>query len=114
MSLNDFENFDDDFGFPIVDALNVGNLDELKEGTVSTYTLNGVKSKMGVATAGVLEAREKMEYAMAVAIDASTNFGYELGRTDERERVLEIIQTYGDVLGSTKNTLIALIEDERF
>jgi len=108
MSLNDFENFDfdEDFGFPTVDAPNVVDHDD--------YTLKGVKSKMGVATAGVLQAREKMEYAMAVAIDASTNFGYELGRTDERERVLEIIQTYGDVLGSTKDTLIALIEDERF
>jgi hypothetical protein len=110
MSLNDFENFDfdfdEDFGFPTVDAPNVEDHDD--------YTLNGVKSKMGVATAGVLQAREKMEYAVAVAIDASTNFGYELGRTDERERVLEIIQTYGDVLGPTKDTLIALIEDERF
>jgi hypothetical protein len=108
MSLNDFENldFDEDFGFPTVDAPNVEDHDD--------YTLKGVKSKMGVATAGVLQAREKMEYAVAVAIDASTNFGYELGRTDERERVLEIIQTYGDVLGSTKDTLIALIEDERF
>jgi hypothetical protein len=108
MSLNDFENvdFDEDYGFPIVDAPNVIDHDD--------YTLNGVKSKMGVATAGVLQAREKMEYAVAVAIDASTNFGYELGRTDERERVLGIIHTYGDVLGPTKDTLLALIDDERF
>jgi hypothetical protein len=108
MSLNDFENFDfdEDFGFPIVDAPNVEDHDD--------YTLKGVKSKMGMATARVLQAKEKMEYAVDEAFDASTNFGYELGRTDERERVLEIIQTYGDVLGPTKDTLIALIEDERF
>jgi hypothetical protein len=106
MSINDFENIDEDFGFPIVD---VPNVEEHAD-----YTLNGVKSKMGMATARVLQAREKMEYAVADAIDASTNFGYELGRTDERERVLGIIQTYGDVLGPTKETLIALIDDERF
>jgi len=104
MSLNDFENVD--FGFSIVDGPNVEDHDD--------YTLNGVKSKMGVATARVLQAREKMDYTVSEAIDASTNFGYELGRTDERERILEIIQTYGDILGSTKDTLIALIDDERF
>jgi len=105
MSLNDFESLDD---FILSEeAIN-------QEPQVATYTLTGVKSDIGKSTGRALKAKQELQYAISEAVDASTDFGYELGKIDERERILGIMQTYGDVLGPTKDTLIALIEDERF
>jgi hypothetical protein len=75
MSINDFENVED--------------LDFSEE--VETFTLAGVKSNIGKSTARALKAKQSLNYAISEAIDASTDFGYELGRVDERERIVKII-----------------------
>lgn len=72
MSLNDFENVEDlDFS--------------------EDFTLTGVKSNIGKSVSRTLRAKEKLNYAISDAIDASTKFGYELGRVDEQERIIKIL-----------------------
>lgn len=74
MSINDFENVED-----------------FKQEEASTFTLAGVRSIIGKSTGRALEAKQSLNYAISEAIDASTDFGYELGRIDERERIVKII-----------------------
>ena len=74
MSINDFEYVED-----------------FKQEEVATFTLAGVRSSIGKSTGRALEAKQSLNYAISEAIDASTDFGYELGRVDERERIIKIL-----------------------
>lgn len=70
MSINDFENIDYPDSFDI-------NPD--------------IVSIMGKATNNALLAKEKLQNATSEALDASFNFGFELGAMDEHERIIKLL-----------------------
>ena len=78
MSINDFENIDYPDSFDI-------NPD--------------IVSIMGKVTNNALLAKEKLQNATSEALDASFNFGYELGIMNEHERVLKHFTEMGTDFG---------------
>jgi hypothetical protein len=78
MSLNDFENVDEPYFIDVNPE---------------------IVSIMGKATANALLAKEKLQNATSEALDASFNFGYELGIMNEHERVLKHFTELGTDFG---------------
>lgn len=50
-----------------------------------------ITSKLGGSVRAAMAAKQALEYSIAEAIDASTNFGYELGAEDMK---LKLIQAF--------------------
>jgi hypothetical protein len=83
MSLNDFEN--------------VSAVDEDAQ----------IISKLGGSVRAAMVAKQGLEYAIAEAIDTSTNFGYELGAEDMK---LKIIQAFEDSDGACSAWALGVID----
>jgi hypothetical protein len=93
MSINDFENVDEPYFIDVNPE---------------------IISVMGKATANALYAKEKLQNATSEALDASFNFGFELGVMNETERVIKQFSELGNEFGDQAATyLVANPREEK-